>query len=437
MMFAAPKPPSHRAIRSHVRLALGGVAVLVIGAGGLSAATELSGAVLAPGAVVVESHSKKVQHPTGGVVGEIAVREGVRVKAGDIVIRLDETVARANLSMIEKSLDELAARQARLSAERDGVEHLVFPPSLNDRSGDVEVQALLESERRFFESRRESRAGQKSQLAERISQLREQIDGLELQAAAKADEIALIRDELAGVQSLYDKNLVPLNRLTALKREETRLRGERGQLVSNVAQAKGRISETELQVIQIDQDLRTEVSKELREIQAKTAELVERKIAALDQLKRIDIRAPQDGVVHQLAVHTVGGVIGPAEPLMMIVPESDELSIQVQVNPQDIDQIHLGQETALRLSAFNQRTTPELKGSVKLIPADLVTDQRTGIQTYPVRIEISKEELAKLGDLKLMPGMPVESFIRTGYRSVASYLMKPLTDQMQRAFRSE
>jgi HlyD family secretion protein len=437
MMFAAPKPPSHRAIRRHVRIALAGVAILVVGVGGLAAHTELSGAVLAPGAVVVESHAKKVQHPSGGVVGEIAVRDGARVRAGDIVIRLDETVAKANLSMIEKSLDELAARQARLSAERDGVDTLTFPPALAARSIDPEVAGLLESERRFFQSRAESRAGQKSQLSERISQLREQIDGLEIQAAAKADEIALIQDELKGVQSLYDKNLVPLNRLTALKREETRLRGERGQLVSNVAQAKGRISETELQVIQIDQDLRTEVSKELREIQAKTAELVERKIAALDQLKRIDIRAPQDGVVHQLAVHTVGGVIGPAEALMLIIPESEELSIQVQVSPQDIDQIHLGQETVLRLSAFNQRTTPELRGFVKLVPADLVTDQRTGVQTYPVRIELPREEVAKLGDLKLMPGMPVESFIQTGYRTVISYLVKPLSDQMQRAFRSE
>ena len=435
-MLSAPLSPSRAAIRRHVRLALGGVVLLVGGAGGLSATTELSGAVLAPGAVVVDTHAKKVQHPTGGVVGEIAVRDGSRVRAGEVLIRLDETVAKANLAMIEKSLDELEARRARLAAERDGNEVLTFPSSLTNRD-DAEIAALLESERRFFTSRRESRAGQKAQLAERISQLREQIDGLDLQASAKADEIALIVDELKGVQSLYDKNLVPVTRLTALKREETRLRGERGQLVSNVAQARGRISETELQILQIDQDLRTEVSKELREIQAKTAELVERRIAAHDQLQRIDIRAPQDGVVHQLAVHTVGGVIGPGEPLMLVIPETVTTAIQVAVSPQDIDQVHLGQPTVLRLSAFNQRTTPEVQGLVTLVPADLVTDQRTGVQSYPVRIEIPPAELAKLGDLKLLPGMPIESFIQTGSRTVVSYLMKPLTDQMRRAFRAE
>jgi HlyD family secretion protein len=339
--------------------------------------------------------------------------------------------------MVTKGLDELAARQARLEAERDGLDTIVFPATLIKRSSDVEVSSLLLGERRLFDSRRAARLGQKAQLAERVSQLREQIDGTGLQAAAKADEIKLITDELVGVQELYKKNLVPITRVTSLKREETRLRGERGGLISAIAQAKGRISETELQIIQIDQDLRSEVSKELREIQAKSAELVERKIAAEDQLKRVDIRAPQGGVVHQLTVHTVGGVVGPGDPLMLIVPEADELSIEVKVALGDIDQVRLGQQTVLRLSAFNQRTTPELKGSVSLVPADLVTDQRSGMQYYPVRIELSAEERQKLGSLKLVPGMPVESYIQTGYRSVFSYLTKPLTDQVFKAFRQD
>jgi HlyD family secretion protein len=201
---------------------------------------------------------------------------------------------------------------------------------------------------------------------------------------------------------------VPITRVTQLKREEVRLRGEQGSLIAGVAQAKGRISETELQIIQIDQDLRSEVSKEVREVQAKEAELVERRIAAEDQLKRIDIRAPQDGVVHQLAVHTVGGVVAPGDPLMLVVPESDDLSVEVKVSPQDIDQVRLGQNTVLRLSAFNQRTTPELKGSVNLVAADLVTDQRSGLQYYPVRVALPMTERDRLGDLKLVPGMPVD-----------------------------
>ena len=258
----------------------------------------------------------------------------------------------------------------------------------------------MRGERKLFDSRREARAGQKSQLQERVAQLAEQIDGTKLQASAKADEIDLIASELVGVQELWKKNLVPITRVNSLKREETRLRGERGQLISTIAQAKGKISETELQIMQIDQDLRSEVSTELREVQAKIAELVERKVAAEDQLKRIDIRAPQDGIVHQSTVHTVGGVIGAGDPLMLVMPEGDKLSIEVKVAPQDIDQLRQGLDTVLRLSAFNQRTTPEIKGQVTRIAADLVTDERSGMSHYPVRIAIAEgqHERPRLGE---------------------------------------
>jgi HlyD family secretion protein len=436
-MSNTSKPSARRSIRRHTTFGLSAALLLVVGCGGWAIVTELSGAVVAPGTVVVDSHVKKVQHPTGGVVGEILARDGDRVRVGDVVIRLDETVAKANLAMVAKSLDELAIRQARLEAERDGLPEILFPSAITSRRAEPDHASLLSGEKRLFETRREARAGQKSQLKERVAQLQEQIDGTNLQAAAKADEIKLIQDELIGVQELWRKNLVPITRLTALKREETRLRGERGQLISTVAQAKGRISETTLQILQIDQDLRSEVSKELREVQAKTAELVERKVAAEDQLKRIDIRAPQDGVVHQSIVHTVGGVINAGEPLMLVMPVADDLSIEVHVSPQDIDQLQPGQDTMLRLSAFNQRTTPELKGRVSLIAADLVTDQRTGVQHYPVRIAFAEGERERLGAAKLLPGMPVESFIQTGYRTVFSYLTKPLSDHLAKAFREE
>jgi HlyD family secretion protein len=436
-MKPAPQQTARQSIRRHTAVALSSACLLVGGLGGWAAVTELSGAVVAPGNVVVDSHVKKVQHPTGGVVGEILARDGDRVRAGAVVVRLDETVARANLAMVAKSLDELTARQARLEAERDARQAIVFPAALLDRMAEPEMAGLLGGEQHLFTTRREARSGQKAQLQERIAQLQEQIDGLGLQAGAKADEIKLIQDELAGVQELWKKNLVPITRVTALRREETRLRGERGQLISNVAQAKGRISETALQILQIDQDLRSEVSKELRETQAKISELVERKVAAEDQLKRIDIRAPQDGIVHQSTVHTVGGVINAGDPLMLVMPEADELSIEVKVSPQDIDQLQPGQETMLRLSAFNQRTTPELKGRVSLIAADLVTDQRLGAQYYPVRIAFAEGERARLGAARLVPGMPVEGFIQTGYRTVLSYLTKPLSDQLMKAFREE
>jgi HlyD family secretion protein len=437
MMNSSNKTSARAAIRRYSLVGLSSAFFLVGGLGGWAAVTELSGAVVAPGAIVVDTHVKKVQHPTGGVVGEILARDGDRVQAGDVVVRLDETVARASLAMVSKSLDELAARQSRLEAERDGSEQIVFPAAFRSRLQEPELASLIQGEINVFQDRREARAGQKAQLQERISQLQEQIDGLKLQASAKGDEIQLIQDELTGVEQLWRKNLVPITRVTSLKREETRLRGERGSLISSIAQAKGRISETSLQIIQIDQDLRSEVSKELREVQAKIAELVERKTTAEDQLKRIDIRAPQDGVVHQSIVHTVGGVINASEPLMLIVPEADELSIEVKVLPQDIDQLRPGLDTVLRLSAFNQRTTPELKGKVSMIAADLVTDQRSGVQYYPVRVAFADGERERLGDLKLVPGMPVEGLIQTGYRTVFSYLTKPVADNMAKAFREE
>ncbi len=436
-MTAAKKASARASIRRHTLVGLSSALFLIGGLGGWAVVTELSGAVVAPGSIVVDSHVKKVQHPTGGVVGEIRVRDGDRVRAGDLVIRLDETVARANLAMVSKSLDELAARQSRLEAERDGLAQITIPSGLKGRINEPDLASIVQGESHLFETRREARAGQKAQLKERIAQLQEQIDGTSLQASAKADEIQLIQDELTGVEQLWRKNLVPISRVTALWRVETRLRGERGQLISNIAQAKGRISETALQIIQVDQDLRSEVSKELREVQAKIAELVERKIAAEDQLKRIDIRAPQDGLVHQSVVHTVGGVINAGEPLMLIVPETDELSIEVKISPQDIDQLQPGLDTVLRLSAFSQRTTPELKGRVSLIAADLVTDQRSGQQYYPVRVAFADGERERLGALKLVPGMPVEGLIQTGYRTVFSYLTKPVTDNMMKAFREE
>ena len=431
------KKTMDRSLRRHL---LAGLSVLVLlggGMGGWAATAELSGAVVAPGSVVVDSHVKKVQHPTGGVVGEIHVRDGDRVSAGDLVVRLDETITRANLAVVTKGLDELAARQGRLEAERDGLSMIKVHPKLQARSSDTEIAGLIMGELSLFRLRREARDGLRSQLKQQIGQLREQIVGLEEQAGAKAEEIKLIQNELEGVRELWRKNLVPITRVTQLEREATRLRGERGQLIASVAQARGRISETDLQVIQIDQELRSEVAKELREIQAKTAELVEKRVAAEDQLKRIDIRAPQAGVVHQLAVHTVGGVIAAGDPLMLIVPEADDLSIEVKIQPQDIDQMKIGQEAVLRLSAFNQRTTPEIQGRVSRIAADLSQDQKTGIAFYTARIATSESELRRLKELKLVPGMPVEAFVQTGERTALSYLAKPLSDQLSRAWREE
>lgn len=424
-----------QSIGKHIAVGAAAFFVLFGVIGGWAATTEIAGSVIASGYLVVDSNVKKVQHPTGGVLGELYVREGAHVKSGDLLARLDETVTRANLAIVVKSLDESAARQARLEAERDGADAITFPNELTGRTGHVDIDRILHGEQKLFEFRRIARQGQTSQLRERIAQLRQEIAGLNGQAEAKQEEITLIERELEGVRELWHKKLIPLTKLTALEREAARLKGERNQLIASIAQAKGKISEIELQIIQIDQDLRSEVSKELREIQGKTPELVERRVAAEDQLKRIDIRAPQDGVVHQLAVHTIGGVINASEPLMLIVPVADQLMVDVKVPPQDIDQITIGQPAVLRFAAFNQRTTPEINGVVRRIGADITQDQKTGAAYYDVRIAMPSEEIARLNGLRLVPGMPVEGFIKTYERSVISYLLKPLQDQIEKGFR--
>jgi len=428
---------AQRSIRAHLIIGLTVVAVLAGGLGGWASTQEISGALIAPGQIVVESNVKKVQHPTGGVVGELRAHDGDVVKAGDIVVRLDDTVTKANLAIVTKNLDAAMARGARLEAEQRGLEKIKFPPLLTERAGDPDVISVMASESKLFDVRVNGRTGQKAQLRERIIQLNEEIAGLTAQATAKDQEIALVEKELSGVRQLYDQHLVQISRLTTLQRDAARLNGERAQYVASRAQAKGKITETELQIIQVDKDMVSEVSKDLRETNDKIGEFIERKITAEDQLRRVDIRAPQDGVVVQSTVHTVGGVITAGDAIMLIVPQADDLQVEAKVNPQDIDKLQIGQKTLLRLSAFNQRTTPELNGVVSRVSADVTTDQRTGQSYYTIRVSMTPGEIARLGDVKLIPGMPAEAFVQTGDRTVMSYLMKPLSDQVMRAFREK
>jgi HlyD family secretion protein len=427
--------------RSIQRYLLGGIAacvLLVVGVGGWASTAEISGAVVAPGALVVDTNDKKVQHPTGGIVGELFVQEGDRVKAGDLLIKLDETVTRANLQIILGNLDENTARQARLEAERDEAREVEFPAELlARRTSDPKVAHLIAGEKKFFELRRAAAEGQKSQLRERVEQLKQEIEGLQSQLKSKIDEIALVEQELAGVTELWQKNLVPINRVMSLRRDVARITGEKGGLIGTIAQTRGKITETELQILAVDQQLRSDVAKELADVRGKVTELLERRVAAEDQLKRIDIRAPQDGIVHQLSVHTVGGVIAQGEPLMLIVPQSDSLMVEAKVPPNDIDQIRIGQEAMLRFSAFSQRTTPEVKGVVTRISADVVSDPKTNASFFTIRVAFSDEEAKRLGNVRLVAGMPVEAFVKTQSRTAMSYLVRPLHDQVMRAFREK
>jgi len=436
-MTGVPGGGPRHSIRLHLIVGLVVVALLGGGLGGWAATAQISGALIAPGSVVVDSNVKKVQHPTGGVVGELRARDGDVVKAGDVVVRLDDTVTKAGLAIVTKSLDGLWARAARLQAEQQGADKITFPKMLLDRADDPEVRAVIASETKLFEVRLTGRIGQKAQLRERVGQLNDEIAGLIAQEQAKDSEIALVEQELIGVRLLYQQKLVQISRLTVLERDAARLTGERAQFKAARAQARGKITEIELQIIQIDKDLVSEVSKDLRETNDKIGEFVERKVTAEDQLRRIDIRAPQDGMVLQSTVHTVGGVITAGDAIMLIVPQSDSLSVEAKVNPQDIDKLQIGQKTLLRLSAFNQRTTPELNGVVSRVSPDTTIDQRTGQSYYTIRVSMPPEEVARLGDVKLIPGMPVEAFVQTGERTMLAYLIKPLSDQLMRSFREK
>ncbi len=413
------------------------VIVMTAGMGGWAATTMLAGAVIAPGVVVVETSAKKVQHPTGGIVGEINVKDGDHVMAGEVVIRLDETTTRANLQIVSTQLDELILREARLRAELDDAPALPLPAVLGERAGDVNVQSLLETERVILAARRDTCDGQKKQFGERAAQLSNQVVGVSAQIGAKEGELTYIKKELAGLEELETKQLVTTTRLNALRREAVRIEGEHGQLVAQVAELRGKIAETELQNIGHLQERRSDILKELREVQSKRSELAERKVAADDQLRRIDLRAPQAGIVHELSVHTVGGVIERGEQLMLIVPGGDKLVIEARISPRDIDQVRAGSAVNIRFPSFNMQTTPEFKGSVSQVSADLLKDTTTGQSAYVARITLSEDARRQMSQsgLGLMPGMPAELQVQTGDRTVFSYLIKPLEDQVARSFR--
>jgi HlyD family type I secretion membrane fusion protein len=420
-------------IRGHVVFAASVMLFLLLGVGGWAATANLTGAVIASGTFVVERNVKKVQHNYGGIVAKINVKNGDTVEGGDVLIRLDDTQIKAEMGIILSQLTEFRARAARLEAERENRASLEMPAGFAATS--ESAAAVAAGEIRLFEESRRTRENQKEQLQLRIEQLEEEIKGLSLQRDAKAGEIALIRRELEQVRMLHEKQLTPVSRVYAMERDEMRLSGEHGGLVAQIARAKGQISEIRVQILAVDENVRAQAQRELRAVEGRLAELAERQIATADKFKRIDLRAPQTGVVHELSVHTVGGVITAAEQVMLIVPKDEDLTIQARISPADIDQVVVGRPAKLRLSAFSQQTTPELSGRVTQVAADITADPKTGQSYYVVRLEMDEKDARTVADLKLVPGMPVEVFMSTGTRTALSYLAKPIADQMNRAFR--
>lgn len=406
---------------------------LMLGAGGWAASAQLSGAVIAPGSVTVDQNLKSIQHRDGGIVSEIGIREGDFVREGDVLMRLQDTQTKAELSIVRSKLVELAIRRARLLAERDGLAAIEFPSDLNaDDSPDVFL-----GETRLFDGNRASRQSKKQQLELSVAQIEEEIKGLEAQGQSKDEEFHLVATEYEANRGLVGRGVIARTHLVPIARDRARLSGERGEIQASIARARTRMSEIRLQIIAIDENARTEAQRELSTVEAEYSELRDRHIAIEDRLARTDIRAPISGTVNELNIHTIGGVISPAEELVTIVPEDAKLKVEVKLAPITIDQIWVGQPVRLRFSAFNQRTTPELKGEIVYVSAATTSDDTTGEIYYRGDVGVSAEELEKLGVPMLLPGMPVEVFITTEERTALTYFVKPITDQFSRAFREE
>jgi membrane fusion protein len=429
--------PSERSLRRHMLFVSVLGLCLLGGVGGWAATATLSNAVVGEGTVIIDENVKKIQHLTGGIISELRVREGSHVKAGDVLLRLDGTMVRANLGIVDSALAQLYARRARLQAERLGQESFSVA-DLADSGIDVEAnRKLVDGEIQFFTTRKSSIAGMKKQLEERRSQLTEEIAGNTLQIQATEEAIKLIDEEFRSINSLYQQQLTTMQRVNALKRQRVELDGNRGERMSARAQAEGRINEINLQILQLDEDRRTENAKDLTDVEARIAEMAERRIAAIDQLSRLDLRAPMDGRIYQLAVHTVGGVADAREPLMLLAPDSRDLTVEAKIASRNIDQVQPGQSVDIRFSAFDQRTTPEVTGEVVSMSPDIIADERTGVSYYPVRIKPHADSLSRLGNLALYPGMPADVFIKVADRSAISYFVKPFTDQLAETFREE
>ncbi len=423
------KDSSQFGITSRIVVSAAFAATLLFGVGGWAAHARLSGAVITQGQVAISQQVKLIQHRDGGIVSEIAVRNGDQVRKGDVLIRLDETQTRVELAIVRGQLQQFYAMRARLKAERDGETAVSFEG--------LDVSEVLKvSELKLFEANRRMITSQEEQMRLQITQLEEQIRGLKAQTGSSDAERGIVEKEIAKLETLLKSGLVPVSEHRDLLRQMARIDGSKGELVARIAEAVGQISELRIKLLAIDQNTRKETQTQIVGIEAKIAELSEREVAARDRLSRMDVRAPVDGLVYDLQVHTIGGIIAPGASVMSIVPEDDDLTVEIRIPPADIDRIAPGQASRLRFTVFNQRTTPELDGRVGVVAAATTIDRATGQPYYLATVDIT-QAVDKLGDRKLMPGMPVEVYVQTDERTAISYLTKPFTDQMLRAFREE
>ena len=432
-----PKPDLNRwSVRGPLIAGMVALAVLIGGFGIWATQTDIAGAVVASGQVEVEQQRQVVQHPDGGVVEKIAVKDGDDVKSGDLLIQLDGTLLHTELAIVEGQYFEVVARRGRLEAERSDSDTIDFSEELlKVAESSPEVAELVDGQSSLFVTRRETLIKSVEQLEKQSEQVQQQVEGIDAQIAALVRQRELIGEELEDQETLLDRGLAQASRVLALQREAVRMDGQLGELQANRAGAESRQTELDIQRLRLGAERRQEAETELRDIGYRELELAERRRGLIEQVSRLDIRAPVAGVVYNLTVTTPRSVIRPADPLLYLIPQDRPLVIGARVPTIHVDEVHPGQPVVLRFSAFSSRTTPEIDGTLMRVSADALIDEATRVPYYRAEVTIPPEQLEKLGDLALIPGMPVEVYIQTGERSPMAYLLKPLADYFNRAFR--
>ncbi|SEN32481.1 Biotin-lipoyl like [Loktanella fryxellensis] len=432
--MTAPQVPSRWSATKPLLTGIVTIVVLVGGFGVWAVFATISGAVITQGQIEVDRNRQVIQHPDGGVVEEILVRENQLVAAGDLLIRLDSSAIVSELAVVEGQLFEILARRARLEAERDGAATLTFDPLLQETG--AAATDLMDGQQFLFEARLDTLLRATEQLEQQRMQIASQVDGIAAQQTAMTEQTALIEEELTDQQSLLDRGLAQQGRVLALRREAASMRGRIGELAAQTAQAAERRTEIEIEILGLTSTRREEAISLLRDLEFNVLELSERRRTLRQQLDRLDIRAPLSGVVYGLAVFAPRSVIRSADPLLYLIPQDRPLVIATQVQVTDVDQIFVGQDVVLRLAAFDQRRTPELTGEVTQISADAFQDERNGLSFYRAEVRMDDGEIEKLPPgMTLIPGMPVEAYVRTADRSPMDYFIKPLADHFAKAFR--
>lgn len=424
-------------VRGPIALGLISLLILVGGFGTWATVTQIAGAIVTSGQIEVDQNRQVVQHPDGGVVAEILVDEGDLVVKDQMLIRLDPTDLNSQLAITEGQLFELMARRGRLEAEQEGQEVIQFDPILLAAAAQSQdIQGLVTGQLRLLEARAISINQEIEQLQKRKGQIASQIQGIVAQQISLQKQLALIEEELENQQILLEKGLAQASRVLSLQRELARLSGQVGELIAQAAQAEGRITETEIEILKLGTARREQAVTRLRDLQYRELELAEQARALRVKLNRLDVRSPVSGIVYGLQVFAERSVLRPADPVLFLVPQDRPLVIAAQVATIHIDQVYPGQDVVLRFSALDQRTTPELKARVNKVSADAFTDEASRSSYYRAEIVVDEAELAKLPEgVTLLPGMPVEAYIRTTDRTPLAYLIKPLSDYFAKAFR--